>query len=83
MDNEFGMHDDELEDIIEKPISRVKVNTISVHFSSFVCVPSLEIAGLGLGLHKSIKSSKLILTQTKNILLCNPFKLFNALFFFI
>ena len=26
MDNEFGMHDDELEDIIEKPVSRVKVN---------------------------------------------------------
>ena len=25
MDNEFGMHDDEIEDIIEKPISRVKV----------------------------------------------------------
>ena len=25
MDNEFGMHDDEVEDIIEKPISRVKV----------------------------------------------------------
>ena len=26
MDNEFGMHDVELEDIIEKPVSRVKVN---------------------------------------------------------